>query len=139
MQGALTELRKQFKNQIEFHHKDFPLRDLTFRAAEAARCTGGEGKVAQMRTFIFNGQRRWGTASSAIDIWEKYALAAGANVDKWRSCMASQEHRSAIEADRNLGMRMGVRATPTIFIGKERIEGAGSFNALAAAVRAQMK
>ncbi len=139
MQGALVELRKQFKNQIEFHHKDFPLRDLTFRAAEAARCAGDENKVAQMRTFIFNGQRRWGTASSAVDIWEKYALAAGANVDKWRSCMASQEHRSAIEADRSLGIRMGVRSTPTIFIGRDRMEGARSFNIMASSVRSQVK
>ena len=139
MQGALAELRKQFKDQIEFHHKDFPLRDLTFRAAEAARCAGTEDKVAQMRTFLLNGQRRWSTATSAINVWEKYALAAGANVEKWRSCLASQDHRSAIEADKALGIRMGVRATPTIFIGKEKISGARSFNVLAAAVRAQIK
>ena len=73
------------------------------------------------------------------DVWEKYALAAGANVEKWRSCLASQDHRSAIEADKALGIRMGVRATPTIFIGKEKISGARSFNVLAAAVRAQIK
>jgi protein-disulfide isomerase len=139
VQGALAKLRKRFENQIEFHHKNFPLRDLTFRAAEAALCVGDESKVAQMRTFIFNGRRRWSTAAVAVDIWEKYALAAGANVDKWRSCMASQEYRHAIEADRNLGIRMGVRATPTIFVGKERFDGARSFNVLAAAVRAQVK
>jgi protein-disulfide isomerase len=88
--------------------------------------------------LLFNGQRHWGASSSPREIWAKYAAAAGADMGKWRSCMNARTYQSAVEADRKLGLRMGVNATPTIFVGSRKIVGAVPFRDLAAAVRAQM-
>lgn len=72
-------------------------------------------------------------------IWENYAQAAGVDVSKWRSCMDSRQHQNEIEADRKLGLSLGVEATPTIFIGDQKIVGAVPFSVLANAVRVQLR
>ena len=92
-----------------------------------------------MRRLLFNGQRQWGTSSVPQIIWENYAQATGADVGKWRSCMDSRQHQSNIEADRKLGLSLGVEATPTIFIGDQKIVGAVPFSVLANAVQAQLR
>lgn len=137
-QGALTQLRKRFKNQIEFHHKDFPLRDVTAMAAEARRCAEKFDKKGQMHMLMLNGQRRWTLSQAPQKIWAKYARGVGADMAEWRSCMSAGTFRSAVSSDKNLGLRMGVNSTPTIFIGKKKLVGSVPFKALAMAVRAQM-
>lgn len=128
-----------FKTQIEFLHKDFPLRDLTALAAEAVRCVREYDKNKRMRSLMFSGQDRWDSSSSPREIWETYAAAAGADMEKWRACINSRTYQNAVESDRKLGMRMGVNATPTIFIGDRKIVGAVPFRELAAAVQTQIK
>jgi protein-disulfide isomerase len=91
-----------------------------------------------MRLSMFSGQSRWGSSSFPHEVWAKYAASAGVDVDEWRSCLNARTHRGAVEADRKLGVRMGVDATPTIFVGNRKIVGAVPFERLAAVVRAQM-
>jgi protein-disulfide isomerase len=138
VQVALGQVRREFKNKILFQHRDFPFRSLTERAAEAGRCAGGQGKEDQMRTLIFNGQREWGLSSSPDNVWEKYAGAAGANVQEWKACFSSRKYRSEIQKDVELGKSMGVEATPTIFVGNQKIVGAVPYQTLAEAIRKQL-
>ena len=91
-----------------------------------------------MRTLMFNGQRGWSSSQSPQKIWAAYAASVGADMEKWRSCTESRTHQSAIEADRALGIRMGVNATPTIFVGTRKLVGSVPFRELAAAVRSQI-
>lgn len=139
MQGALGRLKLEFAGKIEFQARDFPLRPLTFRAAEAVRCAGDQGKGEEMRGMVFSGQPAWATSPSPDSVWTGYARGLNLDPEKWGSCVRSERHRSAIEADHELGVRMGVSATPTIFIGGRKIDGAVPFETLAEAVRAGLQ
>ncbi len=118
--------------------RDFPLRRVTFRAAEAVRCTEDHAKAEDMRAFLFSGQPEWGALSDPEKLWVKYAAAAGTDLEKWRACMSARSHSAAIESDRRLGLRLGVDATPTVFVGGRKIVGAVPYDTFAGAVRAEL-
>lgn len=65
-------------------------------------------------------------------------MAAGANMEMWESCMGSRKFKEKIESDRNLGFKMGVEGTPTVFVGKQKIVGAVPYRVFAQAVRQQV-
>jgi len=139
VQAALGRLRLEFAGKIHFEARDFPLRDLTLRAAEAVRCAADQGKGEEMRAQVFGGQASWSASGAPDPIWTGYARGLGLNVEKWGGCVRAEFHRKAIEADRDLGVRMGVNATPTIFIGKRRVDGAAAFERLAEMFRAELQ
>ena len=139
MQAALGRLKLEFAGKIHYEGRDFPLRDATFRAAEAARCAADQGKGEEMRHMVFSGQQGWAASGAPDPIWTGYARGLGLDMEKWGSCVRSGAHRARIEADRDLGVRMGVNATPTIFIGKRRVDGAAAYERLAEAFRAELQ
>ena len=139
MQAALGRLKLEFAGRIRFEARDFPLRPLTLRAAEAVRCAADQGKGEEMRHMVFSGQQGWAASGAPDPIWTGYARGLGLDMEKWGGCVRSGVHRGAIEADRDLGVRMGVNATPTIFIGARRFDGAAAYEALAGALRAELQ
>lgn len=132
----LARIRREFKGKIRYEHRDFPLREVTFRAAEAVRCAGDQGKAQEMSSRIYQNQGRWSRSGSPADMWKKYAGWAKLDVAKWEACMSARTHRAAIETDRRLGLGLGVEATPTIFVGKRKLVGNLPLERLAAEVRA---
>ena len=139
MQAALGRLRLEFAGKIHFEARDFPLRDLTLRAAEAVRCAADQGKGEEMRHMVFSGQQGWAASGAPDPIWTGYARGLSLDMEKWGSCVRSGVHQKAIVADRDLGIRMGVDATPTIFIGRQRMNGAAAYEKLAEVFRAELR
>jgi len=92
-----------------------------------------------MSALMYGGQDSWSSSPAPENLWANYAAAAGADVGKWRACMSDRPHRDAVSADRQLGLRLGVDATPTIFVGRIKIVGVGSYENLAGAVRASLR
>ena len=138
MQAALGRLRLEFAGKIHFEARDFPLRPLTFRAAEAVRCAADQGKGEELRGMVFGGQEAWAASSSPDAIWTGYARGAGLDMEKWGGCVRAGAHQGAIRADHDLGVRMGVNATPTIFVGRQRVDGAATYERLAEMLRAEL-
>ena len=83
-----------------------------FKAAEAAMCAGEQGKFWEMRDRLFANQ----TALARPRLPES-ATAIGLRVDAFNSCLDSARHAAQIKADMATASRLGVRATPTFFIG----------------------
>lgn len=82
------------------------------QAAEAARCAADQGRYLALR-------RRFYDHAKALhpQFLPDHAEAAGLDAAAFRTCLDSDRHVAAVSADQALAMTLGVRGTPTFFVG----------------------
>ena len=91
---------------------DYPLESIhksAFKAAEATRCAGEQGKYWEMHTRLFENQ-------SKLEPLTPYAEAIGLNVPKFTECLNSGRQAAAIRQDMSEAQAAGVSSTPTFFL-----------------------
>ncbi len=99
---------------------DLPLESIhkqAFKAAEASRCAGEQGKYWEMHDQLF-------AQPPALEIADLNRHATGLNLDsaKFQECMNTGKYASEIRKDISEGQRVGVRGTPTFLIGTSEQE-----------------
>ena len=109
------EILKEYveTGKMKYVFLDFPLESihkLAFKAAEAARCAGDQGKYWEMHDRLFANQKTIGT-------WTEHAAAVGLKAPDFESCLASGKHAPGIRQDLAQGMAAGITGTPGFFIG----------------------
>jgi protein-disulfide isomerase len=112
--GTLVE-----SGQAKFVFYDFPLISIhanAFLAARAARCADDQGKYWEYHETLFRNQARWSSASMPSSAFEQYASDVGVDVGPFKSCLNSDKHADVVTANMQLGQRMGVNGTPSIFL-----------------------
>lgn len=105
--------------QVKFVFYDFPLISIhanAFLAARAARCADDQGKYWEYHETLFRNQARWSSASMPSSAFEQYASDVGVDVGPFKSCLNSDKHADVVTANMQLGQRMGVNGTPSIFL-----------------------
>jgi protein-disulfide isomerase len=93
---------------------DMPLESihkLAFKAAQAARCAGEEGKFWEMHDRLFANQK-------ALEPWTPHAEAVGLDVAKFEACLASGKFDQDIRRDMGEARRVGVTGTPAFMVGR---------------------
>ena len=101
--------------KLRYVVRDFPLEAIhpqAFKAAEAAHCAGDQGKYWEMHVLLFQNQRALGAAELP-----KYAATLGLDGAKFQTCLDQGVHADAVKRDLAEGMKVGVRGTPTFFLG----------------------
>jgi protein-disulfide isomerase len=101
--------------KIRYVFRDFPLESihpLAFKASEAARCAGEQGKYWEMHDKLFSNQ-----TALAVDNLKEYAKTSGVDVEKFKSCLESGKEAAGIRADIAEGQQIGARGTPGFFLG----------------------
>jgi protein-disulfide isomerase len=95
-------------------------------AARAAECAAEQGAAAfgRMHDALFARQSDWQSASDPDGVFRALAGAVGLDAARFTTCYASEAPERRIHASGELADRMGVRATPTFFVGGRRVEGA---------------
>jgi len=104
--------------KVKYVFRDFPLDNihpLAFKAAEAARCGGEQGKYWEMHGKLFANQ----TALAADNLVE-YSKAVSLDVDKFKECLDSGKQTAKVRSDQAEGRKIGVSGTPGFFIGLTR-------------------
>ncbi len=101
--------------KLRYVIQDFPLQQLhpnAFKAAEAARCASDQGKYWEMHDRLFGNQQ-------ALDEkgLEASAQALGLNMKEFQQCLDSGKYKAEINSEIQSGMKLGVRGTPTFFLG----------------------
>lgn len=110
--------------------RDFAfLGEESFRAAEAARCAGEQGKFWQYHDYLFNHQNGENEGAFADINLKSFATAVGLNEQQFSSCFDSGKHRKAVEAQSEEGRTLGVSGTPTTFVNGRVVNGAQPFSA----------
>jgi protein-disulfide isomerase len=116
IQAALNEYPKK----VNFVYKHFPLTSIhpqAMAAAQAAVAAGKQGKFEEMHKLLFENQRALGPEQL-----KEYAKRIGLDLRKFEADMNSEETQKLIREDMQLAQQVGVRGTPTIFVGGKLLQ-----------------
>jgi protein-disulfide isomerase len=98
--------------KLKYVMLDMPLESIhkfAFKAAEAANCSGEQGKYWEMHERLFANQQ-------TIDSWNAHAEAVGLDVARFEACLASGQQAAEIRRDMAVGQSAGVTGTPGFFL-----------------------
>jgi protein-disulfide isomerase len=115
---AVTE---KYKGQVAFIFRNFPLTSIhpnAKAAAAAAEAAGLQNKYWEMHDVLYANQSSWenlGT-SERIDFFASYAKNLGLDTTKFKKDMGSTQVNQKINYDIALGKKVGVNATPSLYL-----------------------
>ena len=101
--------------KVKYVFRDFPLESIhpfALKAAEAARCSGEQGKYWEMHDKLFSNQ-----SALAVDNLKEYAKALSLDTEKFTTCLDSGKEAAGIRTDIAEGQKVGARGTPGFFLG----------------------
>jgi protein-disulfide isomerase/uncharacterized membrane protein/rhodanese-related sulfurtransferase len=120
-EAAAREIRTLYGSRIRFAFRQFPLERihaLAEKAAEASECAGDQGKFWEMVEKIYARQD-----DLSIRGLERDAGELGLDKSRFSRCLTGGAMAGRVRQDIEDGRALGVRATPTFFIGQQRVEG----------------
>lgn len=115
--GAAQQIYKKMvaTNQLRYVFLDFPMGEkhpLAANAAVAARCAEEQRKYWEMRNTLYNNQK----ALHELFLAE-HAKRAGLDEVAFSKCLDSGRYDAAIQQDLIVGRSLGIKGTPTFFLG----------------------
>jgi protein-disulfide isomerase len=118
------KLRATYGNRIRIVFKDFPLPNhpQAPKAAEAAHCAGVQGRYWEMHDRIFANQQ-----AMEVPALKAHASALGLDTATFDECLDSGRFGEAIAGDMDLGEKLGVQSTPTVYVNGRAVIGAQPF------------
>lgn len=119
---ALAKLRTQYPDKIAhtFIHFPLPIHANAPGAAKAAECANEQGKFEAMIETVFERQSELG-----VQDWGWFAKKAGVqDYGRFQACVERPDAPPIIAAGTELGKRMQVAGTPTVFFNGWRVNGA---------------
>lgn len=139
------QIKQEFVNtdRVRFTYYDFPLGGAGHRhgfiAARAARCAGDQDKFWEYHDVLFGRQSEWAySADVPLDLFTDYAGMLTLDEGDFRSCLNSDKYADVVTANRILGQRLSVGSTPTVFIGSRSTPDPFSWEAVKAAIEAEL-
>lgn len=101
--------------KVRYVLREFPLESIhpnAFKAAEAANCSGEQGKYWEMHDRLFANQN----ALAAKDL-PGHAQVVGIDSAKFQQCLDSGKYTAKVRKDLNDAQKAGMTGTPTFFLG----------------------
>ena len=115
----MDEVLKAYPKDVKHVFKQLPLVQIhpnAMNAAKASAAAQKQGKFWEMHDILFKNSRKL----QPEDL-KKYAAEIGLNVAKFEKDMESPEIAKQIDEDMALAQAVGVRGTPTLFVGGKRL------------------
>lgn len=114
--------------KVKFVYRHFPfLGSESKAAAAAAECAKDGGKFWQYHDALFNAEIKDGEENSGNlnrSLFLSLAKNLGLDENKFAGCLDDNKYNSKVQKDYASAQKVGVRATPTLFINGQKIEGA---------------
>jgi protein-disulfide isomerase len=101
--------------KVKYVLHDFPLDQLhsnAFKAAQAARCAGDQGKYWEMHDKLFQNQKALDDKGLSDS-----AQALGLDISAFQQCLTNSKYQVKIRGDIDAGTKIGVTGTPAFFLG----------------------
>ncbi len=118
----LPQIKKDFidTGRLKYVFRDFPLSMHPFagKAAQAAQCSGEQGKYFDFHDKVFENQ-----SSMNIDALKSYAKGLGLNMKDFNACLDGGKYADEIKKDMEAGVKAGVRGTPSFILGRTTSDG----------------
>jgi len=120
------EIKKTYidTGKIRFVYRDFPIGGLAMGAAVIVRCAPAE-RDKKLVEALFKNQDKWAAAKDPLAALKEYALLAGLQSADVEACLENEKLIGEIQAEikKAEAAPYRVEATPTFFIGDEKVEG----------------
>lgn len=127
---SFPKLKSEYidSGKVKFYYQDFAfLGDESKFAAEAAKCSGQQGKYWEYHDYLYQNQNGENEGAFSLVNLKKFAKALSLDEQKFNTCVDSRIFKPDVESETNAGQSYGVNATPTIFINGIKYEGAQDF------------
>lgn len=123
--------------QVRFLFYDFPLamHPHAQEAAIAARCAAKQSHFWPYHARLYESQADWAPKSDPTSFFLDLAVEAGADPTRLAACMKAETPLATINAERDAGQAISLRATPTVVVGDTVFIGGSSFDKLDAAIQ----
>ena len=115
------QMRSRYGDRVRFAFRHFPLPSIhsyAEQAAEASECAAEQGKFWEALDRFYKGQD---------DLREpalmRYAGEVGLDMNQFRQCWAQGRGAAHVKQDAEDARALGLRSTPTFFIGTQVVEG----------------
>ena len=118
VEPQVEEMLTRYGERIRFVFRQFPLRELhpyAETAAEASECAARQGKFWEAERKFYADQDD--LTEPALD---HYASELGLDTKQFDACLASDAVKAAVQTDVDDGKAVGVRGTPTFFVGHQK-------------------
>jgi protein-disulfide isomerase len=149
-QTLFPEILKEYGDRVTFVYKDYPLVEIhpwATHAAVDANCLAAQSSDAywDFADYIHANQHEVNnekTPGARLEALDKLTMLQGQkhNLDvvKLQACIKAQDE-SGVKASMKEGDAIGVEATPTLFIGGEKVDGAVPISEVRAALDRALK
>lgn len=124
-QNIVHEFEETYAGQIRVIYRNFPLSGHEWSAVAhpCAECAGEQGKFWEYHDMLFEHQAKWSGPKDPTPVFLGYAQQLGLNLDQFAECLADESVRDRIAIEKQQGLDLKVRSTPTFFINGERFVG----------------
>jgi protein-disulfide isomerase len=111
--------------KVRWRYRDFPLpvHQYSRYAALAAQCAGEQGKFWEMHDQLFSNHQWAQTGKNPASLFRDFARTIGLDIDKYDACVDGQRYAGRIQASVQEGEALGVRGTPSFFVGGQLFQG----------------
>ncbi|TSC90129.1 MAG: protein-disulfide isomerase [Microgenomates group bacterium Gr01-1014_5] len=123
--SVLKQVAADFKSDVAFVYRHFPLRQIhqnSELAARAAEAAGKQGKFWEMHDLLFENQKEWSSEKKAEEFFKRYAESLSLNTVQFETDINSSEIRVKVNNDYQSGVGFRVNATPTFFLNGEKLQ-----------------
>ncbi|RMF95585.1 MAG: hypothetical protein D6734_05320 [Candidatus Schekmanbacteria bacterium] len=137
VQPAVKKILDNYKDKIKLVFMQYPLTGIhpnALIAAKASLAAQKQGKFWELHDLMFKNQRNL----SEKDLI-KYAEKIGLDVELFKKDLKDKKIEAKVMADIAQGRKLGIRGTPTFFIGDTKIVGAVPYEKLSSVIEAKLK
>ena len=121
---TLAKVLETYGDRVKIVFKDFPLPNhpQAPKASEAAHCAAEQKKYWEMHDAMFANQR-----ALELPALKQAARAIGLEGAAFDQCLDSGRYAATVRAGQELGEKMGVNSTPTLYVNGRPVIGAMPF------------
>lgn len=137
----LTELAKEFPEDIAIVYRHSPLTSIHANAKEAAEVSEAaalQGKFWEMHDLLFDRQSEWSELPDPTDTFLSYAQLLELDTDKFTTDLNSDTVKNKVASDAASAKKASVSSTPSFFINGERIDNPSSLYAFRNIIKKQL-
>lgn len=122
--------------KVKLIYRDFPLgfHANAQKAAEAAECSGEQGKYYEMHDKLFAEG-----VSGGVSAFKQYAADLKLDTKTFNECLDAGKMRAEIQKDSADGQSLGVSGTPAFFINGKEVVGAQPFSVFEQIIEAELE
>jgi protein-disulfide isomerase len=137
-----TQLKEEYKDSMRFVVRYFPLpgHKNSKPSAYAVEAAGKQGKFWEMYNVLFINQKNWGEGQVADqNIFEKYAVEIGLDIEQWRKDVASPEISKRVEDSYKEAVSLNLQGTPSFFLNGKKIANPQGYDAFKKLIEENLK